>query len=81
MFATACVLSRTQGLIDQHGEEASESVIALCDMFCVDSGRRFRGARSALDQRDEEVDDRRRTVAAAARASGGPYVGDPILEA
>jgi alkylation response protein AidB-like acyl-CoA dehydrogenase len=80
MFATACVLSRTQGLIDKHGEAASESVIALCDMFCVDSGRRFRAARSALDRRDEEVDDRRRAVAAAARASRGAYVGDPILE-
>jgi alkylation response protein AidB-like acyl-CoA dehydrogenase len=80
MFATACVLSRTQAHIDRHGDKASEPVLALCDMFCVDSGRRFRAARSALDQRDEEVDDVRRTVAAAVRANGGAYVGDPILD-
>lgn len=80
MFATAAVLSRTQRLLQSNAGEAAEQVLALCDIFCVDSGRRFRTARAGLDQRDEDVDDRRRTVAAAVRQHRGYFVGDPILE-
>lgn len=53
----------------------------MCELFCVEAGRRFRANRIALDSREEEVDDRRRDVAAAAREAGGWFVDDAILEA
>lgn len=78
LFARAAVLSRTTDGLDKLEEKESEPLLALCDVFCVDSGRRFRSARQGLDARDEEVDDQRRAVAAAIRAAGGAYVGDPL---
>ncbi len=64
LVATACVLARTQSVIDERGESAAEHELALCDLFCVESGRRFRAKRLALDEREEGVDDVRRRVAA-----------------
>jgi acyl-CoA dehydrogenase family protein 9 len=64
LVATACVLARTQSVIDERDEASAEHEIALCDLFCVESGRRFRGNRLALDEREETVDDRRREIAA-----------------
>jgi hypothetical protein len=51
-------------VIDERDEASAEHEIALCDLFCVESGRRFRGNRLALDEREETVDDRRREIAA-----------------
>jgi alkylation response protein AidB-like acyl-CoA dehydrogenase len=79
LFARAAVLSRTQAETEKAGDRDSEPLLALCDVFCIDSGRRFRSARQGLDARDEEVDDRRRAVAAAIRAAGGAYVEDPLV--
>jgi acyl-CoA dehydrogenase family protein 9 len=79
LFATACVLSRTQALIDEQGFEVSAHEVALCDLFCVEAGRRFRAARQALDGREDEVDETRRAIAAAVRQSGGYFAGDSIL--
>ena len=78
LFATACVLSRTQALIDEQGFEGTTREVALCDLFCVEAGRRFRAARLALDDREDEVDTARRDVAAAVRQFGGYFAGDPI---
>ena len=64
LVATACVLARTQSIIDELGEAGAEHELALCDLFCVESGRRFRANRLALDEREETVDDRRREIAA-----------------
>jgi acyl-CoA dehydrogenase family protein 9 len=80
LFATACVIARTQSLIDQRGVEKCEREIALCDLFCVEAGRRFRGNRNMLDSREEEVDQTRRSVAEAVRAGKGYCVADAILE-
>ena len=80
LYATACTIARTQRLIEQQGLDASSREIALCDLFCVESGRRFRANRVALDAGEEDVDDRRRAVAAAARAAGGYFAGDAILD-
>ena len=80
LFATACVIARTQSLIDESGAGECEREMALCDLFCVEAGRRFRGNRNMLDGREEEVDDTRRSVAAAVRKSGGYFVKDAILE-
>jgi acyl-CoA dehydrogenase family protein 9 len=80
IFATACVLARTQGLIDERGAEGCAHELALCDLFCVEAGRRFRSERNALDAREDEVDDRRRAVAAVVRREAGYAVRDAVLE-
>ena len=80
MYATACTIARTQQLIDELGAEGAAREITLCDLFCVESGRRFRANRIALDAGEEDVDDHRRAVAAAARDSGGYFVADAILD-
>src|SRR5438045_2256402 len=80
LFATASVIARTQTLIDERGVEKCEREIALCDLFCVEAGRRFRGNRNMLDSREEEVDATRRAVAGAVREAQGYFVRDAILE-
>jgi alkylation response protein AidB-like acyl-CoA dehydrogenase len=80
LFATACVIARTQSLIDDRGVESCEREIRLCDLFCVEAGRRFRGNRNMLDAREEEVDEVRRDVAGSVREGKGYFVVDAILE-
>ena len=80
LFATASVIARTQSLIDERGAEQCESEIALCDLFCVEAGRRFATNRGNLDGREEEVDENRRAVARKVREEGGYFVTDAILE-
>ncbi len=80
LFATACVLSRTQAVIDQRGSDTSEREIALCDLFCVEAGRRFRMARQMLDGREDAVDETRRSVAAAVRQAQGYCADDAVLQ-
>ena len=80
LFATACVIARTQSLIDEQGIENCDREIALCDLFCVEGGRRIRANRNTLDARGGEVDDTRRSVAGSVRAGKGYFVTDAILE-
>ncbi|MHB1223402.1 MAG: acyl-CoA dehydrogenase family protein [Gemmatimonadaceae bacterium] len=80
LYATAAVLSRTQSLIDEHGVEGCERELALCDLFSVEAGRRFRSQRIALGGREDEVDDRRRAAAASVREAAGYWVPDSILD-
>ena len=80
LFATACVIARTQSLIDERGVEQCDREITLCDLFCVEAGRRFRGYRNILDARGDDVDELRRSVAAAVRGGKGYFVTDAILE-
>ncbi|HZI40708.1 MAG TPA: acyl-CoA dehydrogenase family protein, partial [Gemmatimonadaceae bacterium] len=74
LFATAAVIARTQSLIDERGVEMCDREIALCDLFCVEAGRRFRTNRGMLDSREEEVDDTRRSIAESVRAGQGYFV-------
>jgi acyl-CoA dehydrogenase family protein 9 len=76
LFATACTIARTQRLIDERGAEACARELAMCDLFCVESGLRFRAARARIDAPEDEV---RRDIAKAARAGGGYVVQDSIL--
>jgi acyl-CoA dehydrogenase family protein 9 len=78
LFATGCVLARTQRLIEERGVALSEREIALCDLFVVESGRRFRTSREAVQSPQDEL---RRAVAKAVRGAGGYFVTDAILEA
>jgi len=80
LFATACVITRTQSLIDERGVENCNREIALCDLFCLEAGRRFSANRRVLDSREEEVDNTRRGIAGFVRAGKGYFVEDAILE-
>jgi alkylation response protein AidB-like acyl-CoA dehydrogenase len=80
LFATAAVIARTQSLIDERGVGNCEREIALCDLFCIDAGRRFRENRSMLDSREEGIDDTRRGIAGFVRTGKGYFVTDAILD-
>jgi hypothetical protein len=77
LFATACAIARTQTLIDDRGAEQSAAELDLCDLFVVESGRRFRAARTALQSTQDET---RRQVARRVRSDAGYGVTDAILE-
>ena len=77
LFATACVLARTQSLIDELGAEGFERELDLCALFAVESGRRFRAARQALLSPQDET---RRHVAHHVRGDAGYGVKDAILD-
>jgi acyl-CoA dehydrogenase family protein 9 len=76
LFATACVLARTEQLLAERGVEACERELELCDLFVIEAGRRFRASRTSLESVQDEV---RRSVAARVRADGGYGVEDAIL--
>ncbi len=76
LFATACVLARTQQLLEQRGEEGCARELALCDLFVVEAGRRFRSSRLAIESPQDEL---RRTVARGVRDTGGYGVTSAIL--
>ncbi len=78
LFATACVLARTQQLLGARGEEGCAHELALCDLFIVEAGRRFRASRIGLESAQDEV---RRQVAQGVRDAGGYGVEDAILPA
>jgi alkylation response protein AidB-like acyl-CoA dehydrogenase len=77
LFAAACTIARTQQLIHTRGAEACERELDLCDLFVVESGRRFRATRLTVQS---ELDDTRRAVARRVRSDGGYGVTDAILE-
>ena len=77
LFATACTIARTQRLVEERGAEQCERELRLCDLFCVESGLRFRAARVRLDSPQDAV---RRDAAKTAREDGGYGVTDSILE-
>ena len=80
LLATVCVISRTQSLLDSRGEAGCERELSLCDLFCVESGVRFRAARETLGSHAEATDTKRRTIAADLREKGGYFVEDSIME-
>ncbi len=81
LYARATTIARTQRLILERGAEACDREIALCALFCVQSGRRFRATRMELDgTAGDTIDDLRRTVAARARAEAGYATSDALLD-
>ena len=80
LFARAATISRAQKAIDDRGARASAHEISLCGLFCVESGRRFRVNRDALDDREEEIDEQRRRIAGKVREKGGAVQPDPVIE-
>jgi acyl-CoA dehydrogenase family protein 9 len=77
LFATACVLARTQRLIEERGADACAHEIDLCDLAVIEAGRRFRAARVAIGSAQDAL---RVSVAARVRDSGGYAVSDAILD-
>ena len=78
MFATACVIARTERLLSERGEDRCAHELALCDLFVVESGRRFRASRGAIQSAQDEG---RRTVARGVREAGGYAVPSTLLPA
>jgi alkylation response protein AidB-like acyl-CoA dehydrogenase len=76
LFATACVLARTQRLLEERGEAGCERELALCDLFVVEAGRRFRANRITLQSAQDET---RRVVARHVREAGGYGVVNTLL--
>jgi acyl-CoA dehydrogenase family protein 9 len=76
LFATACVLARTQQLLEQRGEAGCARELALCDLFVVEAGRRFRASRITLQSPQDET---RRVVARHVREAGGYGVVNTLL--
>ena len=77
LYARACVLSRTQRLLRERGLEALERELHLCDLFCVQSGRRFREQRESLESPQDAT---RRAIAEDLRQAGGAFIPDSVLE-
>jgi len=81
LYARTATISRTQRLINELGEEACAREIALTDLFCVQSGRRFRAARVELEgEAGDAIDTLRRRVAATVRAEHGYASNDALLD-
>jgi hypothetical protein len=76
LFATACVLARTQQLLEQHGEAGCAHELELCDLFVIEAGRRFRAHRLGVQSPQDET---RRAVARGVREAGGYAVTSAIL--
>jgi acyl-CoA dehydrogenase family protein 9 len=77
LFATACVLARTQQLLAERGEAECAYELDLCDLFVVEAGRRFRASRMAIQSAQDEI---RRAVARGVRGRGGYGVEDAIVQ-
>ncbi|MES2522392.1 MAG: acyl-CoA dehydrogenase family protein [Gemmatimonadota bacterium] len=81
IYARACTIARTQRIIEEHGPEAAQREIELTDLFCLQSGRRFRALRLELDgDAGDAIDDLRRSIAARIRLEQGYGSSDAVLD-
>ena len=81
LYARATTIARTQRLIEQRGAAACTREIALTDLFCIESGRRFRAIRMELDgDAGERIDDLRRDIAARVRTEHGYGASDALMD-
>jgi acyl-CoA dehydrogenase family protein 9 len=82
LYARATTIARTQKLIEESGAEGCAREIALCELFCLQSGRRFRATRMELDgDAGETMDSLRRSIAARVRDEAGYASRDALLSA
>ena len=81
LYARTTTIARTQRLIDERGAEACAREIALTDLFCIESGRRFRAIRLELDgDAGESMDELRRDIAARVREEHGYGSSDALMD-
>lgn len=82
LYACLTTLSRTQRLIGECGADACSREIALTELFCVQSGRRFRALRMELEgDAGESIDTLRLRVAATIRTDAGYASRDALMDA
>jgi len=67
---------RTQLLLEQRGEPGCTHELALCDLFVIEAGRRFRSHRQAIQSPQDEL---RRAVARGVREAAGYGVTSALL--
>ncbi|WP_053333995.1 acyl-CoA dehydrogenase family protein [Gemmatimonas phototrophica] len=81
LYARATTIARTQKLIAERGVDACAREIALTELFCLQSGRRFRALRTELEgDAGDRIDDLRRSVAQRVRAEQGYASSDAVLD-
>ncbi|MBL0938663.1 MAG: acyl-CoA dehydrogenase family protein [Gemmatimonadaceae bacterium] len=81
LYARCTTIARTQRLIEERGVDACAREIALTELFCLQSGRRFRAWREELDSESgEQIDALRLQIAARVRTEGGYRSGDALLD-
>lgn len=81
LYARTATISRTQRLIDERGADACAREVALCALFCVQSGRRFRALRMELDgDAGESIDALRLRIASTVRTDKGYASPDGVLD-
>ncbi len=81
LYARLTTISRTQRLIETSGADQCAREIALTELFCVQSGRRFRALRMELEgDAGESIDALRRRVAARIRAESGYASHDALMD-
>ena len=79
LFATACTMSRTQRIIETGAGDPAlvARSLALCDLFCVAAGLRFRENRTALES--AVVDEQHRLVAVHIREQRGYSIPAAVI--
>ncbi|MBL0169469.1 MAG: acyl-CoA dehydrogenase family protein [Gemmatimonadaceae bacterium] len=81
LYASLATISRTQRLITESGADACAREIALTELFCVQSGRRFRALRMELDgEAGDTIDTLRLRIAATIRGEAGYGSSDAVLD-
>ena len=81
IYARTSTIARTQRLLE-HGDEAQYArELAFTDLFCRESGLRFRKARNGLNEPDDATDALRIAVAGLVRADGGYGSTDAMVDA
>lgn len=82
LYARLVTISRTQRLIGERGVDGCAREIALTELFCIESGRRFRELRMELEGKaGDTIDALRLHVAATVRAEAGYATADAIIDA
>ena len=80
IYARTATIARTQRLIMEVGAGSSSHEIELTNLFCLQSGRRFRSLRLELDgDAGETIDDLRRSIASRVRSEKGYAPGDSVM--
>ena len=81
LYARLTTIARTQRLINESGAEACAREIALTELFCLQSGRRFRALRMELEgDAGDSIDALRVRVAATLREESGYLSRDALLD-
>ena len=80
LYARSATLARTQSLLEQHDAADLVRELTLTDLFCRQSGLRFRVARDGLNEPADATDCLRMEVAATIRADQGYGTTDALLD-